>query len=87
MPLSVARTFFNEKVGNPGEAMSFVERSISIKKTLGNTALKARILAADGKYAEAVKTGEEAVALAKASPDKPNIEAFEKSLAEWKAKK
>jgi hypothetical protein len=86
-PLAVGRTFFNDKIGKPGEAMSFVDRSISIKKTLGNTALKARMLAADGKYAEAVKTGEEAVALAKASPDKPNIEAFEKVLAEWKAKK
>jgi hypothetical protein len=86
-PFAVARTFFGEKVGNPGEAMSLVDRSISIKKTLGNTALKARMLAADGKYAEAVKVGEEAVALAKASPDKPNVEAFEKSLAEWKAKK
>jgi hypothetical protein len=86
-PLSVGRTFFNEKVGKSGEAMSFVDRSISIKKTLGNTALKARMLAADGKYAEAVKLGDEAVALAKASPDKPNIEAFEKALAEWKGKK
>jgi len=86
-PLSVGRTFFNEKIGNPGEAMSFVDRSLSIRKTLGNTAQKARMLAADGKYADAVKMGEEAVALAKASPDKPNIEAFEKALAEWKAKK
>lgn len=86
-PLAVGRTFFNEKVGNPGEALALADRSMSIKKTLGNTALKARILAADGKYADAVKVGEEAIALAKASPDKPNIEAFEKTLAEWKAKK
>jgi hypothetical protein len=86
-PLSVGRTFFNEKAGNPGEAMKFVERSISIKKGWSNTALMARMLAADGKTAEAVKLGDEAVALAKASPDKPNIEAFEKALAEWKAKK
>ncbi|MGE5346324.1 MAG: DUF2911 domain-containing protein [Acidithiobacillales bacterium] len=86
-PLAVGRTFFLEKVGNPGEAMKFVERSISIKKGYSNTALMARILAAEGKTAEAVKTGEEALALAKASPDKPNMEAFEKALAEWKAKK
>lgn len=86
-PLSVGRYFFNEKLGKPGEAMKYVERSISIKKGYANTALMARILAADGKTAEAVKTGEEALALAKASPDKPNMEAFEKALAEWKAKK
>jgi hypothetical protein len=86
-PLSVARAFFSAKIGNPGEAMSFVDRSLSIKKTLGNTAQKARMLAAEGKYDAAVAMGEEAIALAKASPDKPNIEAFEKILAEWKAKK
>ena len=85
--LSVGRYFFNEKLGNPGEAMTYVERSISVKKGYSNTALKARLLAAEGKTAEAVKTGEEALALAKASPDKPNMEAFEKALAEWKAKK
>ena len=86
-PLTVGRYFWNEKVGNPGEAATFVERSRSIKKTVGNTSFKARMLAAEGKYAEAVKVGEEAVAMAKASPDKPNTEAFEKALAEWKAKK
>ena len=75
-PLSVGRTFFNEKAGNPGEAMKFVERSISIKKGWSNTALMARMLAADGKTVEAVKLGDEAVALAKASPDKPNTEAL-----------
>lgn len=86
-PLAVGRYFFGEKLGNPGEAMKFVERSIAVKKGWSNTAQKARILAADGKTAEAIKTGEEAVALGKASPDKPNMEAFEKALAEWKAKK
>jgi hypothetical protein len=86
-PLTVGRTFFNEKVGNPGEALKFVERSISVKKGWSNMAQKARMLAADGKTAEAVKTGEEALVLAKASPDKPNTEGFEKALAEWKAKK
>ncbi len=86
-PLAVGRTFFNEKVGNPGEALTLAEKSISIRKGYANVSLKARILAADGKTAEAVKAGEEALALAKASPDKPNTEGFEKALAEWKAKK
>ena len=86
-PLAVGRYFFNEKLGDPGEAMKDVQRSVAAKKGYSNTALMARILAADGKTAEAIKTGEEAVALGKASPDKPNMEAFEKTLAEWKAKK
>jgi hypothetical protein len=86
-PLAVGRYFFNEKLGDPGEAMKDVQKSIGAKKGYSNTALMARILAADGKTSEAIKAGEEAVALGKASPDKPNMEAFEKTLAEWKAKK
>lgn len=86
-PLAVGRTFFAEKVGKPGQALTIVERSISVKKGWSNMAQKARILAADGKTAEAIKAGEEAVALAKASPDKPNTEMLEKNIAEWKAKK
>lgn len=86
-PLSVGRYFFNDKLGNPGEAMKDVERSVAAKKGYSNTAQMARMLAAEGKTAEAIKAGEEAVALGKASPDKPNMEAFEKALAEWKAKK
>lgn len=86
-PLGVGRYFFNEKLGEPGEAMSMVERSIGAKKGYSNTGLMARMLAAEGKTDEAVKAGEEAIAIAKASPDKPNVEALEKAVAEWKAKK
>ncbi len=86
-PLAVGRYFASEKLGDPGEAMKDVERSVAAKKGYANTAQMARMLAAEGKTAEAIKAGEEAVALGKASPDKPNLEAFEKALAEWKAKK
>jgi hypothetical protein len=86
-PLSVGRYFWTEKIGDPGEALKDVERSVSVKRTYANMAAKARILAGDGKIAEAVKAGDEAVALGKASPDEPNMEAFEKALALWKAKK
>ncbi len=86
-PLSVGRYFYNEKLGNPGEALGDVERSVAAKKGYSNTAQMARMLAAEGRTAEAIKAGEDAVALGKASPDKPNMEAFEKTLAEWKAKK
>ena len=86
-PLGVGRYFFNEKLGEPGEAMKMVQKSVAAKKGYSNTGLMARILAADGKTAEAIKAGEEAIALAKASPDKPNVESLEKAVAEWKAKK
>jgi hypothetical protein len=86
-PLAVGRYFASEKLGSPGEAMKDVERSVAAKKGYSNTAQMARMLAAEGRTAEAIKAGEEAVALGKASPDKPNMEAFEKALAEWKAKK
>ena len=86
-PLGVGRYFFNEKLGEPGEAMRIVQKSVAAKKGYSNTGLMARILAAEGKTAEAIKAGEEAIALAKASPDKPNVESLEKAVAEWKAKK
>jgi hypothetical protein len=86
-PLAVGRYFFNEKIGDPGEAMKDVERSVAAKKGYANMAQMARMLEAEGRTAEAVKAGDEAVALGKASPDEPNMEAFEKALARWKAKK
>jgi len=86
-PLAVGRYFSTEKLGDPGESMRYVQKSVATKKGYSNMALTARMLAADGKTAEAIKAGEEAVALGKASPDKPNMDAFEKLLAEWKAKK
>jgi hypothetical protein len=86
-PLGVGRYFFSEKIGEPGEALKLVQKSVAVKKGYSNMGLQARILAADGKTAEAIKAAEEAIAIAKASPDKPNTEALEKALAEWKAKK
>ena len=85
-PLAVARYYATEKV-NLAEALALAEKSITIKKGYANVAWKARILALDGKSADAVKAGEEAVAIAKASPEKPSTESLEKQIAEWKAKK
>jgi hypothetical protein len=85
-PLAVAR-FLGDEKGHGAEAMALVDKSITIKKGWSNVSRKARLLAQDGKFPEADRAGEEAVQLAKASPDKPNLEAFEKSIAEWKTKK
>jgi hypothetical protein len=85
-PLGVARYYATEKV-NLSEALALAEKSITIKKGFANVAWKARILAADGKLPDAVKAGEEAVQIAKASPDKPSTASLEKQIAEWKAGK
>lgn len=84
-PLAVARYFADSKI-NMDEALKLADKSISIQKNYSNLGRKARILAQTEKWAEAVKTGEEAVKLAKASPEKPNIEALEKAITEWKGK-
>lgn len=84
-PLGAARYWFDQKK-NQAEAWQWLEKSIGIKRTYANVARKARVLAEEGKFAEAVKAGEEALALAKADPAKPNMAAFEKAVGDWKAK-
>ena len=84
-PLAAARYWFNQKT-NREEAWKLLDKSIEANRTWANVSLKARALADDGKLAEAIKTGEEAIALAKADPAKPNTSAFEKTVGEWKAR-
>jgi hypothetical protein len=84
-PLGAARYFFDQKK-NREEAWQWLEKSIKVNRNFSNLARKARILAEEGKFAEAVKAGEESLALAKTAPEKPNMTAFEKTLGEWKAK-
>lgn len=84
-PLNAARYWFDLKT-NREEAWRLLEKSIATNRNWANLSRKARVLADEGKLAEAVKVGEEALALAKADPAKPNVSAFEKTLGEWKAK-
>ena len=84
-PMMAARYWFDQKT-NREEAWKLLEKSLATNRNYVNVSRKARVLADEGKLAEAVKAGEEAVALAKADPAKPNTAAFEKTLAEWKAK-
>jgi len=84
--LQAANFAFQNKL-NPDEAMQWLDQSIKIKETFGNVSLKARVLADEGKNAEAVATGERAIRLgkeAKASPQ--SIAGMEKLVAGWKAK-
>lgn len=66
------------------DAMKWVDQSIAIQETWSNLGLKARMLAASGKRAEAVKTGERALAVARALPNPPDTKAFEAELAGWR---
>lgn len=84
-PMIAARYWFDQKT-NREEAWKLLEKSIATNRNYVNVSRKARVLADEGKLAEAVKSGEEALALAKADPAKPNITAFEKTVGEWKAK-
>jgi hypothetical protein len=67
------------------EAAGWLEQSLKIKETFGNTYTKARFLAAQGKTAEAIAVGEKSLAIGKEA--KANTGDLERRLAEWKAKK
>lgn len=84
-PLATARYYF-EQAGNRPEGWKYLDKSIAANRNWANISRKARFYAEEGKVAEAVKAGEEALALAKADPAKPNVGAFEKTVGEWKAK-
>jgi hypothetical protein len=84
-PMGAARYFFDQKKSRE-EAWKWLDKSIGINRNFSNVARKARVLADEGKFAEAAKAGEEALALAKTAPEKPNMAAFEKTVGEWKAK-
>ena len=70
------------------EAMGWLDESIKIKETFGNVGLKARVLAEQGKTAEAITFGEKAIQIGKDAKINPTaIANMEKLVAEWKAKK
>jgi Protein of unknown function (DUF2911) len=85
-PLRAANfVFTSEEKLDPTEAIGWLEQSIKIKETYGNMYSRARLLASQGKTAEAIVAGERALALAKEAKQNPGD--LEKRLAEWKAKK
>lgn len=85
-PLQAANyVLLGDDKANTAEAIGWLEQSIKVRETFQNLYSKARLLAAQGKTAEAVATGEKALALGKEA--KANTADLEKRLAEWKAKK
>ncbi|HEX5705879.1 MAG TPA: DUF2911 domain-containing protein [Pyrinomonadaceae bacterium] len=86
-PLQAANYSLQNKL-DLDEAMRWAEQSIKAKENYNNLNLKARILAAQGKTADAIATGEKALEVGKAANANAQAMAnFEKTLAEWKAKK
>jgi hypothetical protein len=72
---------------NTDEAIQWLDQSIKIKETFNNLGLKARVLADQGKKAEAVAAAEKAIQLGKATnANAQSLADLEKLMAEWKSK-
>jgi len=79
----LARYSFDNK-SDYDRGMSAIDRAIALAPTFGNHALKAQMLAQQEKFADAVKSGEQAVEIGKkAGANTANVE---KMVAEWKTK-
>ncbi|HEX7318446.1 MAG TPA: DUF2911 domain-containing protein [Pyrinomonadaceae bacterium] len=85
-PLQAANYMLNNKL-DLGQALTWADQSIKARENFNNLNLRARILAAQGKTAEAVATGEKALQVGRAAnANAQALAAFEKTLGEWKAK-
>jgi hypothetical protein len=86
LPLQAASYLLQNKL-DLAEAMRWTEQSIKARETFNNLNLKARILAIQGKTAEAVVTGEKALQVGKAAnANAQALASFEKLVGEWKTK-
>jgi Protein of unknown function (DUF2911) len=88
-PLNQGANFVlsNKLKANYDEAMTWLDKSISVKETYGNLSAKARMFGEMGKVADAIMTGEKAVIVGKAATPAVDTSEFEKTIAEWKAMK
>ncbi len=86
-PLQAANYALQNKL-SVEEAIGWLDHSIKVKETIGNLGLRARVLAEQGKTAEAIAAGERAIQVGKEAKANPQqIANMEKLVAEWKAKK
>ena len=84
-PVDAANYIYSQKMtANYSEAIGWLDASLKIKETGNALGLKAYLLAETGKKAEAIKTAERAIVVAKAANPKANTSEIEKRLAEWK---
>ena len=85
-PLQAANyVFLNDERGDHTEALAWLEQSLKVKETFQNLYTKARVLAGQGKTADAIAVGEKALVMGKAA--KANTADLERRLADWKTKK
>jgi hypothetical protein len=90
-PATAASFVYNNKMtASYADAMTWLDKSVAIKETFGNTRLKALIAAEMGNTKDAITWGEKALAIAKASTPPITgqpVDDLTKSVADWKAKK
>ncbi|HTR96935.1 MAG TPA: DUF2911 domain-containing protein [Candidatus Acidoferrales bacterium] len=67
------------------EGRAWLDRSLKIQRNFSNVGLDARWLAQEGRKADAIRTAEQALEIAKTAKDKPETGPLEQSLAGWKA--
>jgi hypothetical protein len=85
-PLTAARVLYENKYALT-DAFAFLDKSIAIKETFANLSMRANVLGDIGKKKEAVADAEKAIAVGKASDQKPapeSVSDLEKKIAEWK---
>lgn len=82
-PYRAASFAFEAEVAGP-EAMDWIDQSIGIATNYTNLSLKARMLARAGQFADAIRIGEQAIAIGKAAEPAVNTQALEEQVAEWR---
>jgi hypothetical protein len=65
------------------DARAWVEKSLAAKETMAGLVAKARLLAFDGKKAEAIATAKKAISVGKAADPKAETSPVEKLIAGW----
>jgi hypothetical protein len=87
-PMQGAGWVLGEKMtASYAEALGWVDKSLAVRETYSGLNLKAQLLAASGKKAEAIATAEKAITFGKAATPAANTANLEKLLADWKAGK
>ena len=74
--------FAFDNKGDEKEMTQWLEKSLSIKETFFNLALKAEVLAKGGKKAEAIAAGNKALTLTQDVPEE-DVVGFKKKVEEW----
>jgi hypothetical protein len=83
-PYANAARYLLEAKAEPALALQLVDRSIALKEEWYNLWVKAQLLAASGKKAEAVKVAERSQELGKKSQNFPLADDIAKAIADWK---